>query len=165
MDIGAVEIYIDNEEEEEKAELLTIKKRERERVILEEAQQHRDIIRKELENEMQKEQDIATNTLQLAKKKKKERVTGGTIANSMDKLIQRLNSSQNIRSIDSDGSVSSSSSENSINIEMSVSEKDTTIKEKVNEIITQVETITEISSLEDPKNTELEISDISNNLI
>ena len=83
----------------------------------------------------------------------------------MDKLIQRLNSSQNIRSIDSDGSVSSSSSENSINIEMSVSEKDTTIKEKVNEIITQVETITEISSLEDPKNTELEISDISNNLI
>ena len=169
LDIGAVEIYIDNEEEEEKAELLTIKKKERERVILEAAQQHRDIIRKELENEMQKEQDIATNTLQLAKKKKKERVTGGTIANSMDKLIQRLNSSQNIRSIDADGSVSSSSSENSVNIEMSVSEKDTTIKEKVNDIITQVETTTEISSFVVPENTEenteLEISDISNNLI
>ncbi len=155
--------------QEEKAELLTIKKRERERVILEEAQQHRDIIRKELEDEMQKEQDIATNTLQLAKKKKKERVTGGTIANSMDKLIQRLNSSQNIRSMNSDGSVSSSSSENGGNIEMSISERDTAIKEKVNDIITEVETTTEISSFIIPENTEenteLEISDISNNLI
>ena len=87
----------------------------------------------------------------------------------MDKLIQRLNSSQNIRSMNSDGSVSSSSSENGGNIEMSISERDTAIKEKVNDIITEVETTTEISSFIIPENTEenteLEISDISNNLI
>jgi hypothetical protein len=102
LDIGAVEIYIDNEECEEQAELLAIKQKDRERIILAEAQDHRDIIRKELESEMKKEQDIVINTLQLEKKKKKERVTGDTIANSMDKLIKRLKSPQNIINMKSD---------------------------------------------------------------
>ena len=144
LDIGAVEIYIDNEECEEQAELLAIKQKDRERIILAEAQDHRDIIRKELESEMKKEQDIIINTLQLEKKKKKERVTGDTIANSMDKLIKRLKSPQNIINMKSDDeSISISSSDSERNIEMSISNMDkiinNTVKDTINDIITEVE--------------------------
>jgi len=144
LDIGAVEIYIDNEEYEEQAELLAIKQKNRERIILAEAQDHRDIIRKELESEMKKEQDIIINTLQLEKKKKKERVTGDTIANSMDKLIKRLKSPQNIINMKGDDeSISISSSDSERNIEMSISNMDkiinNTVKDTINDIITEVE--------------------------
>lgn len=144
LDIGAVEIYIDNEECEEQAELLAIKQKDKERIILAEAQDHRDIIRKELESEMKKEQDIIINTLQLEKKKKKERVTGDTIANSMDKLIKRLKSPQNIINMKSDDeSISISSSDSERNIEMSISNMDkiinNTVKDTINDIITEVE--------------------------
>jgi hypothetical protein len=144
LDIGAVEIYIDNEECEEQAELLAIKQKDRERIILAEAQDHRDIIRKELESEMKKEQDIVINTLQLEKKKKKERVTGDTIANSMDKLIKRLKSPQNIINMKGDDeSISISSSDSERNIEMSISNMDkiinNTVKDTINDIITEVE--------------------------
>ena len=144
LDIGAVEIYIDNEEYEEQAELLAIKQKNRERIILAEAQDHRDIIRKELESEMKKEQDIVINTLQLEKKKKKERVTGDTIANSMDKLIKRLKSPQNIINMKGDDeSISISSSDSERNIEMSISNVDKiindTVNDTINDIITEVE--------------------------
>jgi hypothetical protein len=129
LDIGALEIYIDNEEEEEKTKLL-----------LEKHEKRRDVIRKEIEDEIQKEEKIVNKTLEMAKIEKKKRITGGSIANSMDKLIKRLNSSvsvkKNARFGESDSSLSSDHDEN---MEFKITEVDNIIKETVDDTIKKVE--------------------------
>ena len=96
LDIGAVEIYIDEEDEEEKAELLAEKKKARERKILEEAEKKKQELLDVLRKEKEKEEKIAMKAIEMRKIQKKERITGGTIANNMTKLIQRLNTSREI---------------------------------------------------------------------
>lgn len=133
LELRGVEIYIDNEDEEEKLALIEYKNREREKIIIDRANQERETIRKEIEQERNaerdKEKEIALNTLKQRKIEKKERITGGTVANSMSKLIQRLNSTNNISmhplSETSESSISDESDNNDIhnsNIELNITE-------------------------------------------
>lgn len=129
LDIGALEIYIDNEEEEEKTKLL-----------LEKHEKQRNVIRKEIEDEIQQHEHIVNKTLEMAKIEKKKRITGGAIANSMDKLIKRLNSNANVKkNVRFDESDSSLSSDNDENMKIRITEVDNIIKETVDDTIKKVE--------------------------
>jgi hypothetical protein len=174
LELRGVEIYIDNEDEEEQLALLASKKKDREREIIEQADLERKRIRKELqlENDKEKEMEkkIALSTLKQHKIEKKERITGGTVANSMSKLIERLNSSSNITSMStlsetSDSSISNLSensdnnytdnndnngSNNNNNVELTINETSVSIPpppedDEVEENTTEAESIMDIS--------------------
>ena len=128
LNIGALEIYIDNEEEEEKTKLL-----------LEKHEKQRDIIRKEIQEEIQNKENIVNKTLEMAKIEKKKRINGSYVSNSMDKLIKHLNSSADVKSKYFNESNNSSLPDNEENIEIKITEVDNIIKKTVDETIKKVE--------------------------
>jgi len=92
-----------------------------------------------LRKEKKKEEEIAMKAIELRKIQKKERITGGTIANNMTKLIQRLNASRELidarletpmsRALPSPLS-SESSNESDQNIKIAIDSMITTIEDK-----------------------------------
>ena len=128
LDIGALEIYIDNEEEEEKT-----------KILLEKHEKQRDIIRKEIKEEIQNKENIVNKTLEMAKIEKKKRINGSYVSNRMDKLIKQLNSSSDVKSKYLNQGDNSSLSDNEENIEIKITEVDNIIKETVDETIKKVE--------------------------
>ena len=128
LNIGALEIYIDNEEEEEKTKLL-----------LEKHEKQRDIIRKEIKEEIQNKENIVNKILEMAKIEKKKRINGSYVSNSMDKLIKHLNSSADVKSKYFNESDNSPLSDNEENIEIKITEVDNIIKKTVDETIKKVE--------------------------
>ena len=118
------------------------------------------------------EKKIALSTLKQHKIEKKERITGGTVANSMSKLIERLNSSSNITSMStlsetSDSSISNLSEnsdngdngdnngngdngDNNNNVELTINETSVSIPpppedDEVEENTTEAESIIDVS--------------------